>query len=347
MKKQSKFFSNPVIKIITKTISWVILAILVLFAGLLIYNIVSSKIYEIRGQKYEPEISLYTIISPSMEPNINVYDVVITKKVRDFSTIKEGDVITFISSSSLGEGLTVTHRVKSIIKTENDIKFRTQGDNNPIPDSALASSSNVLGKVIFKIPWIGHIQFLLQSKGGWLFALLIPAMIVVVYDIVKVIRLSDIKQKVNEASKDKPEDSALIEKKEKLKNDLKKKYEINDDDYGEEPIQTKPEPLIRKESIFERESKNNKNIVKEEEKIVIPVQQETIPEESEPKKVISVDESKHDGKEIIKKYDFNTDNIIKENENEKMKESDLDIKKVISNISLLEDDSLDLPKTKE
>ena len=32
------------------------------------------------GKKYEPLISLYTIVSPSMEPNIRVYDVIITKK---------------------------------------------------------------------------------------------------------------------------------------------------------------------------------------------------------------------------------------------------------------------------
>lgn len=228
MKKRNKKFNNPILKNVTKILSWVLLAFLVLIAGLLIYNIVTSKIYEIRGQKYEPEIALYTIISPSMEPNINVYDVVVTKKVKDFSTIKEGDVITFISTSTLGEGLTVTHRVKEVVKTEDDIKFRTQGDNNKIPDSSLASSKNVMGKVLFKIPWVGHIQFFLQSKGGWLFALLIPAMLIVAYDVYKVIRLSNVKQKVNESIKDKPEDEELIEKKENLKKNLQKKYDNND-----------------------------------------------------------------------------------------------------------------------
>lgn len=228
MKKRNKKFNNPILKNVTKILSWVLLAFLILIAGLLIYNIVASKIYEIRGQKYEPEIALYTIISPSMEPNINVYDVVVTKKVKDFSTIKEGDVITFISTSTLGEGLTVTHRVKEVVKTEDDIKFRTQGDNNKIPDSSLASSKNVMGKVLFKIPWVGHIQFFLQSKGGWLFALLIPAMLIVAYDVYKVIRLSNVKQKVNESIKDKPEDEELIEKKENLKKNLQKKYDSND-----------------------------------------------------------------------------------------------------------------------
>ena len=139
-----RFFNNPIVKMIRKVISWILLLFLVLLASILIYYVVSSKIYELKGKNYEPKISLYTIISPSMEPNINVYDVVVTVKT-DPTNIKEGDVITFISTSTLGEGLTITHRVKSVIKTDGDIKFRTQGDNNPIPDSALASSSNVLG----------------------------------------------------------------------------------------------------------------------------------------------------------------------------------------------------------
>lgn len=263
MKKQKGILNNPIIKMVSKVLSWILLGFLILIAGLLIYNIVSSKIYEVRGQKYEPEIALYTIISPSMEPNINVYDVVVTKKVKDFSTIKAGDVITFISSSTLGEGLTVTHRVKEVVKTEDDIKFRTQGDNNSIPDSALASSKNVLGKVMFKVPWVGHIQFFLQSKGGWLFALLIPAMVIVVYDIYKVIRLSNIKQKVSESIKDDPQDEQLIKKKEKLKKNLQDKYQNTKKENNTKEVSKKEElietsaPVKVKEVIAPKQSKDS------------------------------------------------------------------------------------------
>ena len=309
MNKKNKLFNNPILKMIAKILSWVLLVLLVLVAGLLIYNIVSSKIYEIRGQKYEPEIALYTIISPSMEPNINVYDVVVTKKVKDFSTIKEGDVITFISTSTLGEGLTITHRVKDVVKTDDDIKFRTQGDNNQIPDSSLASSKNVLGKVLFKVPWVGHIQFFLQSKGGWLFALLIPAMIIVCYDIYKVIRLSNVKQKVNESIKEKEEDPNLVEKKEKLKKDLQEKYED------------------KKEIISTPNEETNK-----------PKEVESYIATSKPEKVSAVLEN---NKIDINKVMQNIDKIEKE-------EEEFDINNVMKNISKLEDteDDFELPKMK-
>ena len=279
MDKIRNFFNNRIVKTVLKVLSWIVLIFLILLATILIYYVVSSKIYEAKGKKYEPLISLYTIISPSMEPNINVYDVVLTKRVKP-EEVKEGDVITFISSSTLGEGLTITHRVKSVIKTEGDIKFRTQGDNNPIPDSALVTSNNLLGKVVFTIPFLGYIQFMLQSKSGWLFFLLIPAIIVVIYDVVKVIKLSNVKQRLNETLKEEEKDEVLVEKQEKLKEELKEKFagfenfspEVQNEEPKEENkenyVEFKPvEPEIQK---VDNNLINFDNITEEDNEIVLP-----------------------------------------------------------------------------
>lgn len=90
--------------------------------------------------------------------------------------------------------MTITHRIVGIIETDKGVKLRTRGDGNIAPDPSLVDSTHILGKVAFKLPQLGRVQFLLQSKGGWLFALLIPAMGVVIYDVMKVIRLSGIKR---------------------------------------------------------------------------------------------------------------------------------------------------------
>ena len=134
MKAIKNLFDNPVIKMIMKVLSWIIIGLLICLAGFLMYYVISSKLYEANGKKFEPKMSLYTIISTSMEPSIKVYDVVFDVKV-DASKIKEGDVITFISTSSLSEGMTITHRVINIVETENGRKFRVQGDNNSTPDT--------------------------------------------------------------------------------------------------------------------------------------------------------------------------------------------------------------------
>jgi len=277
--KIRNFFNNRIVKTVLKVLSWIVLIFLILLATILIYYVVSSKIYEAKGKKYEPLISLYTIISPSMEPNINVYDVVLTKRVKP-DEIKEGDVITFISSSTLGEGLTITHRVKSVIKTEGDIKFRTQGDNNPIPDSALVTSNNLLGKVVFTIPFLGYIQFMLQSKSGWLFFLLIPAIIVVIYDVVKVIKLSNVKQRLNETLKEEEKDEVLVEKQEKLKEELKEKFagfeNFSPDIQKEEPKEEVKEKLVGFKEVEPAIQKvdnnliNFDNITEDDNEIVLP-----------------------------------------------------------------------------
>ncbi len=293
MEKVRNILNNRIVKITIKVISWIILIFLILLASILIYYVVSSKLYEAKGKKYEPLISLYTIISPSMEPNINVYDVVITKKVNP-NEIKEGDVITFISSSTLGEGLTITHRVKSVIKTDNDVKFRTQGDNNPIPDSALVTSNNLLGKVIFTIPFLGRIQFLLQSKNGWLFCLLIPAIIVVIYDVVKVLKLSNVKQRLNDTLKEEEKDKNLIHKQEELKNNLMNKY-IKVDKVKNIKEEENIEVTEEKEEIEKPMVKIEEDLPKLEE---VKEEQKIEEEKSEPKIKVNID-IEDDSDEIV------------------------------------------------
>ena len=223
MDKIKAFFKNPIFQMISKIISWTILALLILIATFLVYYVISAKVYESKGEKFQPQFSLYTIISTSMEPNILVYDVVFDTKVTNISDLKVGDVITFSSTGSLTDGMTITHRIVGIIETDKGVKLRTKGDGNIAPDPSLVDSTHILGKVAFKLPQLGRVQFLLQSKGGWLFALLIPAMGVVIYDVMKVIRLSGIKKNVKEANK-KEEDLDLKKNETELKEKLKAKF---------------------------------------------------------------------------------------------------------------------------
>ena len=68
----------------------------------------------------------FNIISPSMEPEYSVGDLIYVKKV-DPATIKEGDVITFLVNEDLVVG---THRVVRV-DAENQ-RFYTKGDANDV-----------------------------------------------------------------------------------------------------------------------------------------------------------------------------------------------------------------------
>ena len=109
-------------KLVANIVSWTILTILVVIAAFLLYYFVANKIYASKGEQFSPAIGLYTIVSPSMEPNLRVYDVIIDKKVNNPNEIKVGDIITFISTSTISKGLTITHRVVALVETENGIE---------------------------------------------------------------------------------------------------------------------------------------------------------------------------------------------------------------------------------
>ena len=217
---------NWVIKYISKVFSWFLLTILVLVAGFLVYYVVATNIYARKGEEFKPKFSLYTIISPSMVPNINVYDVIFDVRVDDLTKLKEGDVITFVSSGYLNEGMTVTHRIVDIITTDEGLKFRTKGDNNLVPDSALVEPGNVIGKTLFKIPQLGRVQSLLATKGGWLFLVLLPALAIIIYDIIKIIKLTAVKKKVDQSILDNEVkiDPEQVRREKERKEMLKSKY---------------------------------------------------------------------------------------------------------------------------
>ena len=177
-------FSKHVMKILANIITWTFIICLVIAAIFLGYYLIASKISEKKGEQFKPVVSLYTIISPSMVPNVNVYDVVVDTKVTDMNKIKKGDIITFISQSTISKGMTVTHRVIDIVKDENgNIAFKTKGDNNNTPDPALVTEEYIIGKVLFKVPQLGRLQFILLGKGGWVFLLIIPAIIIILKDL--------------------------------------------------------------------------------------------------------------------------------------------------------------------
>ena len=317
--KKERFHSfTNILKFISGIISWTILVILVIVAGFLLYYFVSVKLYAQKGEAYKPAFSLYTILSPSMEPNIKVYDVIFDMNVDSPEDIKEGDVITFISTATLTKGMTITHRVVQIIQDENGYSYMTKGDNNLANDGAAVPFDNVLGKVLFKIPQLGRVQEFLGTKGGWLIVVVIPALIVIISDILKIFRLQSSKNQVESyEQKEKKKKQEEQKRKDKIKEKLLQKYEEKIEE--NEPAET--------------ETKEKEN----EEEIIIPSDEEKEkPKKEKPKK---------------EKTKNNTWKKIEKNEKTQPKDNWSEIEKDLldDNINYLKEkneEPLELPKLK-
>jgi len=195
MKKAKGF---KIFSFLMKLVSWCIMAILSIIGIFLVSYLIINKIAQAKGQN--APLGLYTIISPSMTPNIAVYDVVFVVK-KDPKEIEVGDIISYYSSNSYFGNTPITHRVVEKFNTNNGVTFRTRGDANPVVDNEIIMEKSVIGTVRFVIPQLGRIQFFLASKGGWFIVILIPALGIIIYDIVKLVKLIAIKNKMQNARK--------------------------------------------------------------------------------------------------------------------------------------------------
>lgn len=177
---KSNITFREILKLISTIISWTVFVLLLIIAALLLYYFVATRIYASKGNGYEPKFALYTIISGSMTPNINVYDVVVDVRVDNPEDIEIGDVITFYSDEPQVGGGTITHRVISIFKDENGgYSYQTKGDHNLVEDDSLVPYNKIVGKVALKIPQLGRVQFFLASSMGWLTIIFVIALMII------------------------------------------------------------------------------------------------------------------------------------------------------------------------
>ncbi len=177
------------LRFIYSVISYALFIWLFLIGLTLLVYVADIKIRAMKGDTTPPKYNAYVVLTGSMVPEINVKDVVVTKK-REPKDLKVGDIITFLSSDERMSGIIVTHRIKNIYydSTTSKYSFQTKGDANNVEDFTLTEGSNIIGEVIFKIPKLGYIQDLLASRGILIMVILIPCLIVLSYDIIKLAR---------------------------------------------------------------------------------------------------------------------------------------------------------------
>lgn len=105
---------------------------------------------------------MFNIVSGSMEPNLEINDVVLVQKC-DILELKKGDIITFRQDERI-----ISHRILKVTKEKGIIKFQTKGDNNEIPDPDLVEQEQIYGKVLFRIKKIGKFISYIQNARGFI-----------------------------------------------------------------------------------------------------------------------------------------------------------------------------------
>lgn len=139
-----------------------------------------------RASGGEPNLFGYqfkTVLSGSMEPEIQTGSIISIKQGGDPTRFEKDDVITFRSDDIL-----ITHRIIEV--QESGQQYITQGDNNNGPDLEPVPADNVVGAYTgFTVPYVGYVIDFASSKQGTVLLLILPGVLLVMYAAVTIWRV--------------------------------------------------------------------------------------------------------------------------------------------------------------
>lgn len=157
--------------VIRTVITWILL---VFSVAIMLFTFISVSTFNknnrsIFGYKF------FVVLSDSMKAtDFEAGDLVVVKEV-DPSTLREGDIITFISKSSSSYGETITHKIRRSTTTDSgEPGFVTYGTTTNTDDPTIVEYYSVEGKYQFSIPKIGKFFNFLKTIPGYICCILIP-----------------------------------------------------------------------------------------------------------------------------------------------------------------------------
>lgn len=165
-------------------IYWIFLGFIVLIALLLIFSV-----FPIPGN-----FKVFVVQSGSMAPAIKMGSIVIVKPAQDY---KIGDIITFGPYSKTRPP--TTHRIYEIKVEGGNPIYITKGDANNSPDSREITKRDIVGKVIFSIPYLGYFLAFAKRPLGFFLLIIVPALIIISDEIKNIIK--ELKKTQNQCQK--------------------------------------------------------------------------------------------------------------------------------------------------
>lgn len=144
--------------------------LLFLILPLVVFTLITSKTPLLVG------IQSFVVLTGSMEPTISTGSLTYTLRQPIYM---QNDIIAFKNAS----GQTVTHRIAQTINDGNITTYRTIGDANNSFDEGSVPQSDVQGKVIFTIPYLGKLMYSLKTPPGFILAIVIPSILFILFEL--------------------------------------------------------------------------------------------------------------------------------------------------------------------
>lgn len=188
--------AKKILNIALKVVTWLLVAFTVF---MMIFTVVTVTTVDrndrsIFGAKFyivQTDSMRLSENNKDMDVHFNAGDIVIIKNVEDPRALQAGDVIAFMSTNSVSYGETVTHMIREVKKTDDGkvLGYVTYGTNTGTDDEALVEPEYVLGAYSGKLPGVGNFFAFVKSTPGYIVCILVPFLLLILYNGVNVIRL--------------------------------------------------------------------------------------------------------------------------------------------------------------
>ena len=214
-------------KSIIKDIGIVVVAVVIMWIGIQV--VFGTEMLTLEGNQIKVGGPFYVVVSGSMIPVLQVYDIIVIQGHDPFEEVEIGDIIVFDRPKD--HNRVIVHRVVSI--TNEDPKtIRTQGDANPgsIPGTDFPiTEEEYIGKVAYIIPQLGYVTQILQPPTNYIIiAVVIGIMIIKQFTGKK----KDVEDLVSKETLEELSDIGKIEADSEYSEDIKKseitEYKIED-----------------------------------------------------------------------------------------------------------------------
>ena len=208
------------LNIIKSILVWTVVAFAVF---MMVFTVFSVNMFD-RNDRNVFGHKIYIVNSDSMaKTHFSAGDLIFVKEV-DASTLKEGDVISFISQNKDSFGKIYTHMIRSKTYDANGKPgFVTYGTTTGTNDSVVVTYPYVMGKYVGHIDGVGNFFNFLKSTTGYIVCIFVPFMLLIIYHGVKTISLfrKYKKEQTEELEIEKAAISAEREENKKLLEELK------------------------------------------------------------------------------------------------------------------------------
>lgn len=183
------------VKKVAKVIGNIITAFIILIIVMSLYSMLQyrknpNKVPSVFG------ITSMSVLTGSMRPYLQPGDMIVDRVVKP-EEIMAGDIITYKVGSSI-----VTHRVVEVLEDSGKLLFVTRGDVNNTDDGKPITEDQLIGKLIFKIPYGGYVARFIRSPIGLLLIIVIPVSFMLIGELKNMLSGGKSKESRNTKSKD-------------------------------------------------------------------------------------------------------------------------------------------------